>query len=386
MIRLKGMTWNHARGIQPLVAASAEFARRHPQVTIEWDARSLLDFENYPLEQLADAYDLIMIDHPHIGTAVAEGLLHPLEERLSAEFLEDQERNSVGRSYASYTWEGRQWALAADAAAQVSAYREDLLTARELPVPHTWDDVRRLASELPEGQRIGMPLVPTHAFSSFFTLISQIGNRKCWSDGSDLDEETGEQTLALLQELMPLLHPKSVDCDPISMSDRMARTNEIAYVPLMYGYSNYARDGFAPHAIRYCDIPSDEGGPRGSMIGGVGLAVSARTRHPDWSARFLELAVGGKFQRTSFFQNGGQPGHRSAWLDPEVNRLSGGFFAQTLRTLDLGSMRPRFDGYIEFQKQAGAWIREGIIRQDPGRKELVRRLNAGFRQCVKGGE
>ena len=69
---LKGMTWSHDRGLKPLLAASKEFNKIHPDVTIEWDARSLADFELFPLEQLADAYDFIMIDHPHIGTAYAQ--------------------------------------------------------------------------------------------------------------------------------------------------------------------------------------------------------------------------------------------------------------------------------------------------------------------------
>ncbi|MDQ0874463.1 hypothetical protein QFZ77_003122 [Paenibacillus sp. V4I3] len=84
------------------------------------------------------------------------------------------------------------------------------------------------------------------------------------------------------------------------------------------------------------------------MLGGVGLAISAGTGHADLAAQFLEIGRQA-FQRTAFFLNGGQPGHRNVWLDSEVNRMSNGFFAQTQRTLDMGSMRPRFDGYIAFQ-------------------------------------
>jgi multiple sugar transport system substrate-binding protein len=377
------MTWDHERGIKPLLAASAAFGLTHPEVTIEWDARSLQDFELFPLEQLADAYDFIMIDHPHIGTAVVEGLLVPLDDRLSQEFLFDQQLGSVGQSHASYTWEGRQWALAVDAAAQVSAYREDLLGLKQSQVPRTWEEVRLLASELPEGKRIGMPLVPIHAFSSMFTLCSQIGKKVFWSDGAELIAEVGEKAIALLQELLPLLHPQSLHSDPITMSNLMGNTDEIAYVPLMYGYSNYARNGFAPHLIRYADIPSDDRVPSGSMIGGVGLAISARSEYPEVAAAFVEMTASPAFQRTTFFLNGGQPGHRSAWLDPEVNRISNGFFADTLQTLDLGSMRPRFDGYIAFQEQAGGMIRDFLISGDSNRKELIRRLNMLFQSFYK---
>ncbi|WP_135548243.1 ABC transporter substrate-binding protein [Paenibacillus cymbidii] len=380
-IQLKGMTWKHERGVAPLVAASRLFNERHPEVTIEWEARSLQDFEAYPLELLAATYDLIMIDHPHLGSAVAGDLLVPLDELLPAAFLDEQRANSVGLSHDSYFWQGHQWALAVDAAAQVATYRADLLAKVGQQPPTTWNETLRLAKTLPAGLTIGLPLVAVHAYASFFTLITQLGGTTYWSDGSPLDAEVGDQALALLQRLLPHLHPESPHSDPIAMSEHMARTDEIAYVPLMYGYSNYARDGFAPHALRYADIPSVDGEPRGSMIGGVGLAVSARTRHRDVCGEFAMMTAAPAFQRTTFFASGGQPGHRGAWLDAEVNRVSNGFFADTLRTLDLGSMRPRFAGYIDFQEQAGARIRQFLLDGGEDRKALVAELNDLLRTC-----
>ncbi|MBB6731014.1 carbohydrate ABC transporter substrate-binding protein [Cohnella sp. CBP 2801] len=375
------MTWRHERGIRPLEAASERFAQLQPGVRIEWDARSLSDFEQYPLELLADRYDLIMIDHPHLGAAVRQDLLLPLNDWLPEEFLRDQASHSVGPSYASYTWENRQLALPLDAAAQVSAYRADLLERLSLTVPRTWEEAARLARSLPDGMAIGLPLVPVHAFASFFTLSSQYAKKPFWSDGSPLPPSAGEYALGVLQELAPSLHPLSLHEDPIAMSQRMGATDEIAYIPLIYGYSNYARDGFVPHALRFANIPSDNGAPRGSMIGGVGLAVSARCRHPEIAVRFVRMTADGEFQRTVFVENGGQPGHRSAWLDEEANRRANGFFRETLQTLDEGSVRPRFDGYIQFQEQAGSLIREFIAGNGTDRKALVARLNDMLREA-----
>ena len=66
IIRLKGMTWSHPRGFDPLVACAAAW-REATGVEIVWDKRSLQDFESYPVEELARRYDLIVIDHPHVG-------------------------------------------------------------------------------------------------------------------------------------------------------------------------------------------------------------------------------------------------------------------------------------------------------------------------------
>jgi hypothetical protein len=65
-ITLKGMTWSHPRGYDPMMAASRDWLTE-TGVSIAWDKRSLQDFESFPVEELARSYDLIVIDHPHVG-------------------------------------------------------------------------------------------------------------------------------------------------------------------------------------------------------------------------------------------------------------------------------------------------------------------------------
>ncbi|WP_168122835.1 extracellular solute-binding protein [Paenibacillus sp. HB172176] len=375
MIALRGITWNHERGIMPLVHASSVFQQKHNGVNLSWDARSLADFERFPLEQLADRYDLIMIDHPHLGSASAERLLAPLDELIPAAFLDEQQANSVGPSHRSYCWEGRQWALAVDAAAQVSAYRSDLLESAGLALPQTWDQVRALAKALPSSTAIGLPFVPVHAFASYFTVTAQLGGEAFWSKEEDIPRPVGIEAINLLRTILKEAHPLSVHGDPIAMYERMSTTDEVAYVPLMYGYSNYSRAGFRPKTVYCGNIPSDTGEPAGSMIGGVGLAISAKCPYPDLAAKFAMMTAEASFQRSDYFANGGQPGHRSAWKDAVVNEQSSGFFANTLRTLDLGSVRPRFNGYIPFQEEAGELIRQAVVDPREDERETVHRLN-----------
>ncbi len=380
MIDLKGMTWSHERGIRPMEAASRAFSKIHPEVRISWDARSLADFELYPLDQLASRYDLLMIDHPHIGAAVAQNLLLDLEDLLESDYLKDLEDNSVGLSYKSYHWDGKQWALPVDAAAQVCAYRRDLLKGRELPV--SWEELLSLGNGA--GFSMAVPFVPVHAYSSFFTLCSQFSSRPFWSDGTPLDRETGCQVLALLKDLLSLSHPDSYEMDPIAVLDRMSSAHSIAYVPLVYGYSNYAREGYGAHCVEFGNIPSATGSPEGSMIGGVGLAVSSRCRETSLAAEFLKMTGSAEFQTGEFFREGGQPGHRRAWISPELNGACRNFFINTLETLDAGSMRPRFEGYIAFQGEAGTRIRD-FIRDGRGNPvRFVDELNTLFGNSRKG--
>ncbi len=48
---LKGMTWNHPRGYDPMVACSRAWQEKSG-VEIQWEKRSLQDFETFPWKSL----------------------------------------------------------------------------------------------------------------------------------------------------------------------------------------------------------------------------------------------------------------------------------------------------------------------------------------------
>src|SRR5215204_1118390 len=145
MIELRGSTWDHTRGYDPLPVTADSYSAAHRDVRIVWEKRTLRDFAEMALQKLALRYDLIVLDHPWIGGCEAAGSLLPIDDYLSADFLSDQAYNSVGKSHTSYMFKGHQWALAIDAASQVSAYRPDLLAQIEAEIPQTWGQVFALA-------------------------------------------------------------------------------------------------------------------------------------------------------------------------------------------------------------------------------------------------
>src|SRR5262245_57939111 len=127
MIELRGMTWDHTRGYDPMIATAAEYRRLHPEVQIQWEKRSLQAFADFPLGELAAKYDLIVIDHPHVGAAVNDDCLVALDAAGRDEELRTLSEQSLGISHASYNIDGHQWAVAIDAATQVASYRPDLI-------------------------------------------------------------------------------------------------------------------------------------------------------------------------------------------------------------------------------------------------------------------
>ena len=364
MIELKGITWDHPRGLAPLLATAAHFTQANPEIRIEWKVRSLAAFGEQSIEQLAGNYDLLIIDHPFVGTAARSRCLLPLEEHLPAAFLAEQLQDSVGPSYRSYTYDGNQWALAVDAAGHVSAYRPELLESDRANVPRTWREVLELANR----SSVAIPLNPAGAIDSFLTLCANMGEEPGRRPDYLISRSTANKALELLRTLIPHIDGESFVLDPPRVLDRMSTTNEISYCPLLFGYSNYSRPGEIPYLCHFTNIPAVEqsSGSRGALLGGTGLAISTSCQAVAAASRYLQWVTSPECQRTLYFESGGQPGNRVAWTDTSVNARANSFFLNTLETLENAYVRPRYDGFVEFHDQVGLLLHDHLRSRSEG--------------------
>jgi multiple sugar transport system substrate-binding protein len=348
-IHLRGMTWDHPRGFDPLVACSKLY-REQTGVSIKWDRRSLQDFESYPVDELASRYDLIIIDHPHVGEVVRQGCLVPLshDERPATE-LPELLAGSVGLSYHSYLYAGRLWALPIDAATQVQAWRPDRLEQSTI----RWSQVLELARD---GQVL-LPLRSPHALMCVMTLAANLGWAVDASRDAFLPRDIGLHAIDQLAQVTRHIDPQCWDEDPIAALDRLAGSDRLTLCPLVYGYVSYSLEGFRPHRLAFGNIPClGNSGPIGSVLGGTGLAISARCDAPKAATAFAYWVTSAVMQRGLYAQAGGQPGHGVAWIDPEVNGRSLDFFAATRATLEGAMLRPRHAGYLVFQDRAARMV------------------------------
>ncbi|TGQ68574.1 MAG: extracellular solute-binding protein [Mesorhizobium sp.] len=372
------MTWSHPRGYDPMVACSSLWQER-TGVSIEWDKRSLQDFESFPVEELARAYDLIVIDHPHVGQITAERCLEPLDVAGREAELAALATGSVGQSYPSYAWQGRQWAFPIDAASQVQAWRPDALDA----APARWSEVLDLARQ----DGVLLPLRPPHSLMAFYTLAGNLGHPCATDPASDLiDVETCREVFEAMREIAALVDPACFEMDPIAVSERMAEANsKIVCAPLIYGYVSYAISGFREHRLAFADIPTiGTSGPVGSALGGTGIAVSAFSTARNAAIDFAYWVASGDVQRGTYAAAGGQPGHAAAWEDRTVNAVTGGFYRDTRATLEGAWMRPRHDGYMAFQQAASDHIIAGLRSGQPA-AHVVADLNRLFRESRQAG-
>jgi multiple sugar transport system substrate-binding protein len=216
-----------------------------------------------------------------------------------------------------------------------------------------------------------------------YTLCAQLG-APGRVEGPDLfDVEIASEVCEWLRQLIGLIDPKCLSQDPIAVFEDMARTDaRIDCVPLIYGYVNYAWQDFRPVRLGFADIPTLGGhGPRGSALGGTGIAVSARSAHAEAAFDFAVWVADAEAQRGPFAAAGGQPGHAAAWEDDTVNRSAGDFYRATRETLEGAWVRPRHDGYMNFQQAASLRL-NAALRSDLPASAIVDILNTMFQESL----
>jgi multiple sugar transport system substrate-binding protein len=363
---LRGITWEHPRGYDCMVASARRYRELFPKVDIQWEFRSLQAFADAPIDELAAEYDLLVIDHPHIPLAAEIGAFAQLDGVGFDDELNALAEQSVGASHSAYAHGGHQYGLASDAAAQVSVYRPDLLPEP----PEDWDAVMALARQ----GRVLWPAKPIDAFSSLITLTANNGTPPGTNSPAYLDPESAGLALQRMHELASLVPESNLGLNPIQVAEALSTGDQWWYCPLAFGYTNYSRAGFRPNRLAYRDIPAGAAGVAGSLLGGAGIAVSASAGDLHAARAFAFWVSSADAQRGVYFDAGGQPGNADAWGDDRLNEETLGFFRNTRATLDGAYVRPRFAGYIEFQDAVSPWVNQAM-RGELSDGDLLSRTN-----------
>lgn len=376
-IILNGITWGHSRGFTPLQAYAQRFTEKNPNVEVVWKKRTLQEFADFPIEKLTEHYDLLIIDHPWVGCAAATECVLPLNEYLPADYLADQKKNSVGRSHESYNYDSHQWALAIDAATPVASYRADLFKANNASLPKTWEDLLELAGK----GKVVVPAIPIDILMNFYMFCIGHGTAPFLSDEEVIDEATGITALQTMRELYSLIPKACFAKNPIGIAELLSSSDEYWYCPFAYGYSNYSRKGYAANLLSYTGLVTFNGLPLRSTLGGTGIAVSAFSKNKELALQFAQEIVSPLCQETFYVEHGGQPGHRKAWTSKHANDLTNHYFSSTLQTLDESYIRPRYNGYLHFQDEAGTPVQHYLLHGDNERDVLVE-LNKIYHQSL----
>ena len=371
MITLKGITWDHARGYDPLIAASGMYFKEKG-IQVEWQKRSLTNFGDQSLEELSKQFDLIIMDHPHVGVAEASQCLIPLNDLLDSSILNALKFSSAGPSFESYHYHDKQWALPIDAAMQCASYRADLMHDESLPT--SWEEVFDLAKTLATKKLyIGMALCPTDCLCSFLSLTAQMGSPIKENNESLVEPSIGLKALTTLRSMRDAFHPKALDWNPIALYDYMAEQNDIAYSPLAFCYTNYSRTGFRKNILNYHTAPEINY----AVLGGAGIAITSSCSNVHEAANYAAWICAGEIQSTIYVNAQGQPGNKTAWENKQANALTNNFFSSTMPSLTNAHVRPRYQGWPKFQTFLGETIHAYLLH-DTAPALVLEKLQAAY--------
>ncbi|MEM6384490.1 MAG: hypothetical protein AAF739_17635 [Pseudomonadota bacterium] len=367
---LKGVTWDHPRAYSSLVAASTEYARNNG-VVVQWERRSLQAFADAPIDELARNYDLIVLDHPHVGQIAETGSLAALPKPNDATL------SSLGGSLESYIWNNKLWALPIDGACQMAASREDL-SPRPLP---SWDKV---FSASPRGFRLITPLLPIDAFDMMLTLVASMGEIDLpKSDTEFISKANGLVALGILKALYKLGPADAINWNPIDVLELMATTDEFAYAPCLFGYINYARPGFRAHALTFGELPiARQGFPVRGILGGAGLGVSSQSYQQSAAKAFAAWVASRAVQSGIYIDNDGQPAHRAAWLENKNHPAFRGFLNGGFPAMENAWTRPRDPWFLEFVDDVCDLFPDFFLK-DQALQHMLDAINALYRKHHK---
>lgn len=339
---LSGIGWDHPRCRLALETIE------HVGADVTWDYRPLSAFNDQPLRELAEDYDLLVVDYPHVGAAAEEGLLIPLDEAMSVAELTALGRSSIGPCFHSFAYAGKQWALPIDAACHVSASVDHRLAAIGVTRPESWDDVMALAGDCPG--LVCLPFRPADAICALLSIQATLA--RPISDGggvSEFDATAVEAALAI-RSLVP---DENADLTPPQALEQMRDGSELSYSPLLFGYSGFSSDPASK--IRFGPVP----GPGGrGVLGGAGLAISSRSSAIPRAVAFLKTA-GSEPTNERMALNGGQPASRDVW---ETMSTTVPFYADTMAAIEGSYVRPNQPYWGHVQQLLGEMLVEGVDR------------------------
>jgi len=375
---LRIVAWDDPRCVQPLQAACERWRQKTGQdCTII--RRPLTAFNDQPLSELAPLCDVMIIDYPHVAQAREEGAITAICDLLPAESIKTVRDNAIGAAQESFVVDGRDLALASDAACQVAAYRPDRLAARGEHVPQNWEAVIALADRRPGS--VAVPLYHTDAISCVLSLTAGAGAAPDGGTKLFPDAVAAREALETLIRLAGHVDRLCWDCTPQRLYAEAHRIDAIAYIPLTFGYTRLTRN--------------DEGGWRfaappagcGSLLGGAGMAVSAAADDRATAAAFAAWYCIPDSQLQAAF-DGGQPAGRAAWIDADTDRINGCFFSDTRATQERAYVRPRAPWWPDVQKAAGEHLVAAMRAGAPASaivadlEDIHGRIRAGYDRRV----
>ncbi len=271
------------------------YMEENPHITIIYEE---FPFATYGMEALPTAFaageapDVFWGTNTHIRHFYEEGVLLPLDDYLSEDFIDDLLPDVLD----SVTYAGHIYSIPFEVDITGIGYRADLWEEAgltEADIPETWDQLIDVATRLTTADHYGIYLAPSATEHAVWQFVSWV-----WMGGTDIvdkdltttdyDSQGTVDALTLWGDLMNV--HKAMVPSPLGIGEALGTGKAVmefcasAHVGIFDQAYPEMKD-----TMRVFPLPLPEGEARAeyyTVYGGFRLGVSSHSEHPEEAAKF----------------------------------------------------------------------------------------------------
>ncbi len=320
------VTLNLRMGVYSPVEMIKAFEKENPNIKINWikmpsNSDAVHDNLVTMLSSGDNSTDIFSVDCVWPAEFAAAGWALPLDKYVSAaerkEFLAGPLRTG--------TYKGHIYALPLFTDGGMLYYRKDLLEAKGLKPPTTWDELIKVAQAVQTENIIGFSWQGAQYEGLICNVLEYI-----WANGGDVLDEKGKlvfnspNTINAIQFMADLVNKYKIT--PVGVS---GWHEEESLKVFLDGRAVFMRNWpYAWHEVEKSNIKGKVGvvpmpkGPMGkggaATLGGWDLVVNKNSKYKAEAIKFIKFATGVAGQKAMIFENGVIPTRAALYSDPEV--------------------------------------------------------------------
>ncbi|GAA0245582.1 sugar ABC transporter substrate-binding protein [Saccharothrix mutabilis subsp. mutabilis] len=279
-----------------------EYTKAHPNVTVK--VQLTANKEYWTKLQTAvtggSAPDVFWMNGPRIGLYASQGVLQPLDERISAAGVDTA---AYPKSLVDlYTFEGKKYGLPKDYDTIGLWYNKALFDAAGVKHPDatwTWDDLKAAAAKLtdPAKGQYGIA-APADSQANYYNTIFQAGGTVIAPDGkkSGFGDPEAVEGLKFWVDLIKSGSSPTVQQMSDTEPTQLFSSGKVA----MYYGGSWEANGFAKNAdlTGKVDVaPLPKGKKEAVVIHGLANVAYAKSKNPEEAADFAVFASGKQAQQ-----------------------------------------------------------------------------------------
>ena len=348
---------------------------------------TLLQYDNVRERSIADftsgkaAYDVVAYDYLWLKEYERGRFIVPLDP-LIAKAGSSLRKDDFFKPYLTYgTLNGKLYGLPWLGAVYMLYYRRDLLAAKHIAVPKTWDEYAAAAQKLKSGNVAGSTLIGKRddpLVDEFWSIAWSYGAQIYSGSKAAMNTPSALKALTVWKRIY-----KSAPRDALSADwPAAAATFSQGKAAMMLNFSDTSTTLLGPDStvadtVGFAALPSGPTGKRTPNLGGWAIGVNSASKHQTEAFDFLAWATASQQQKTGL-ASGGSATRASVLADPGLQKRYP-YFSAALSNYKQSVPFPQASNWVAWEAAMAPPLSEALGGQktlSQGLKEANDRLSA----------